>query len=144
MSTQSAAEAATKVVAPIPYNPCDCGSARNHFDQIRDMFDRRYSPHSIAFLVGHKGSVQTSVMPVMAGIKLSRAKRVTASIGARASVTKMTKEEALGWLGIKSDANEEAIKTAYRAQSLRTHPDKGGTAMAFQSVKTAYETLGGA
>ncbi len=44
-------------------------------------------------------------------------------------------------LGIESDADEETIKQAYVRRVKETHPDHGGSARAFQSVRAAYEAL---
>ena len=44
-------------------------------------------------------------------------------------------------LGIKENATDEEIKKAFRNQSKKTHPDKGGSAEKFQKVKDAYEVL---
>ncbi len=44
-------------------------------------------------------------------------------------------------LGVSADASEQDIKSAYKRASLRTHPDKGGTAEGFQEVAEAFMTL---
>lgn len=44
-----------------------------------------------------------------------------------------------GTLGLAPDATVAAIKRAYRARALATHPDTGGDAEAFRAVQRAYE-----
>lgn len=44
-------------------------------------------------------------------------------------------------LGIPRDADEDAIKKAYRKAALKTHPDRGGDAEKFKAVSEAYEVL---
>lgn len=38
-------------------------------------------------------------------------------------------------------ATDNEIRSAYRRRALSTHPDKGGSAEAFRSVVSAFETL---
>ena len=45
-------------------------------------------------------------------------------------------------LGVKPNASAAQVKRAFRKKSLATHPDRGGTAEAFQQVKLAYTVLG--
>ena len=46
-------------------------------------------------------------------------------------------------LGVKPDANKEAIRNAYRALSKVHHPDAGGDPETFQRLSQAYkEALG--
>jgi molecular chaperone DnaJ len=45
-------------------------------------------------------------------------------------------------LGVRPDATPEALKAAYKAASLRYHPDQaGGSAEAFQHAHDAYAAL---
>jgi curved DNA-binding protein CbpA len=44
-------------------------------------------------------------------------------------------------LGVARGASEAEIHAAYRAAVRRTHPDAGGSAVAFEDVQEAYETL---
>jgi curved DNA-binding protein CbpA len=44
-------------------------------------------------------------------------------------------------LGVSRDADFEAIRSAYKTAAKRSHPDRGGTAEEFESVKRAYECL---
>ena len=44
-------------------------------------------------------------------------------------------------LGIPVDADVSAIRVAYKRRALEVHPDKGGTAAAFQRVLAAFEQL---
>ncbi|MFC6613964.1 ferredoxin Fer [Halopenitus salinus] len=44
-------------------------------------------------------------------------------------------------LGVDPDADDGEIERAYRRRVLETHPDHGGSAEAFQDVKTAYEAV---
>lgn len=45
-------------------------------------------------------------------------------------------------LGIAKNATPDEIKKAYRRLASIHHPDKGGDTAAFQTIQTAYETLG--
>eukprot|EP00940_MAST-03C_sp_MAST-3C-sp2_P002593 g2593.t1 len=45
-------------------------------------------------------------------------------------------------LGVSTDATAKQLKRAFRMQSLRYHPDRpGGSTIAFQRIRQAYETL---
>ena len=44
-------------------------------------------------------------------------------------------------LGLTFPFTLQELKQAYRKRALETHPDSGGTAEAFRSVHTAYQTL---
>lgn len=44
-------------------------------------------------------------------------------------------------LGIPKTANEQDIKKAYRALSLKHHPDRGGDTSVYQQINEAYEIL---
>mmetsp|Transcript_24539 Transcript_24539/g.62727 ORF Transcript_24539/g.62727 Transcript_24539/m.62727 type:complete len:225 (+) Transcript_24539:89-763(+) len=61
-------------------------------------------------------------------------------LGAAASA-RMSRAEALRVLGVAKGASETEVKSAYRAKSLETHPDKGGDQASFIRVAQAYETL---
>ena len=51
-------------------------------------------------------------------------------------------EDVYNILGLSREATEAEIREAYRRESLRTHPDKGGgDALAFASVAKAYKIL---
>lgn len=45
-------------------------------------------------------------------------------------------------LGIKKNASKEEIKKAHRNGVKENHPDKGGSAEAFQQIQLAYDVLG--
>mmetsp|Transcript_13018 Transcript_13018/g.19738 ORF Transcript_13018/g.19738 Transcript_13018/m.19738 type:complete len:253 (+) Transcript_13018:59-817(+) len=53
----------------------------------------------------------------------------------------MSLEEARSVLSVSPGATEGEIKSAYRAMSVKTHPDKGGSQSEFIKVAQAYETL---
>ncbi|MBC7741994.1 MAG: hypothetical protein H7061_07350 [Bdellovibrionaceae bacterium] len=42
---------------------------------------------------------------------------------------------------LQNNFNLRDLRTAYRAAVLKTHPDQGGTAESFQSVKKSYHIL---
>jgi curved DNA-binding protein CbpA len=44
-------------------------------------------------------------------------------------------------LGILRSASTSEVRRAYREKALRQHPDKGGDAVQFQAIQSAYETL---
>jgi curved DNA-binding protein CbpA len=44
-------------------------------------------------------------------------------------------------LGVSEDADFDAIRRAYKSAAKRSHPDRGGTAEEFESVRLAYECL---
>ena len=44
-------------------------------------------------------------------------------------------------LGIDQDADQSAIKSAYRKLALKTHPDNGGDEEEFKKINEAYEVL---
>ena len=51
------------------------------------------------------------------------------------------KSESYDILQIEPPTTPEDLKKAYRKMSLKTHPDKGGTADDFIKVKNAYEDI---
>lgn len=60
---------------------------------------------------------------------------------AKATTTRARSEEGTSiWavLGVASGASAEAIRAAYRARALVTHPDHGGDAEAFRRLRAAY------
>mmetsp|Transcript_49364 Transcript_49364/g.139792 ORF Transcript_49364/g.139792 Transcript_49364/m.139792 type:complete len:94 (-) Transcript_49364:1148-1429(-) len=44
-------------------------------------------------------------------------------------------------LNVPFGADSELLKAAYKKQSLKAHPDQGGSEAAFQRVAEAYEAL---
>ncbi|AGN02358.1 DnaJ domain-containing protein [Salinarchaeum sp. Harcht-Bsk1] len=61
--------------------------------------------------------------------------------GAQPSNAGMSPDRARGVLGVRSDADAETIRDAYREKVKETHPDRGGSTDAFKRVNEAYETL---
>ena len=51
----------------------------------------------------------------------------------------MTHNDAIKFLGLKQQAKEPEIKTAYRQMAARLHPDAGGPAHLFVMLREAYE-----
>ncbi len=47
-------------------------------------------------------------------------------------------------LGVARDASSASIRSGFKTATLRSHPDKGGTAESFAQVQTAYKTLSNA
>ncbi|WP_248516415.1 DnaJ domain-containing protein [Salinarchaeum laminariae] len=56
----------------------------------------------------------------------------------------MSPDRARGVLGVRSDADADAVRDAYREKVKETHPDRGGSTESFKRVNEAYETLTGA
>lgn len=46
-------------------------------------------------------------------------------------------------LGLRPDADEDAIDAVYRAKAKRLHPDAGGSAEAFRELQEAYDAVKG-
>jgi DnaJ family protein A protein 2 len=46
-----------------------------------------------------------------------------------------------GLLGVPRNADDAAIKNAFKAAALKSHPDKGGDPEVFKQVRQAYEVL---
>jgi hypothetical protein len=44
-------------------------------------------------------------------------------------------------LGVARDACPDEIRRAFRARALATHPDQGGSTLAFLEIQTAYDVL---
>ena len=42
-------------------------------------------------------------------------------------------------LGLPDDASVRQVQAAYRLKAGRVHPDRGGTAEAFEALRSAYE-----
>lgn len=51
-----------------------------------------------------------------------------------------TVDDAFDTLGLASDADEDAVKSAYRKQVKEVHPDQGGSQEEFQRLQDAYAT----
>lgn len=49
-------------------------------------------------------------------------------------------DDAFDTLGLASDADEDAVKSAYREQVKEVHPDQGGSQEEFQRLQDAYVT----
>lgn len=47
-----------------------------------------------------------------------------------------------GLLGINNDADNNAVKKAFRKLALKYHPDRGGSGVMFKEINQAYEILG--
>lgn len=45
-------------------------------------------------------------------------------------------------LGVKENADQDAIKKAYKKLAMKHHPDRGGDEKTFQSISQAYDTIG--
>lgn len=44
-------------------------------------------------------------------------------------------------LGVKENASQDEIKTAYKKLAMKNHPDRGGDTKRFQEISQAYDTL---
>jgi len=53
----------------------------------------------------------------------------------------VTRADDLITLGVKADANEAEIRSAYRARALIHHPDLGGDPVVMANISDAYERL---
>lgn len=51
------------------------------------------------------------------------------------------KQQAFNTLGLKPNANKQAIKLRYRELANKHHPDKGGNTETFMQIRQAYELL---
>ena len=47
-------------------------------------------------------------------------------------------------LGVNKNASQSDIKSAFKKQAMKHHPDKGGDPKQFQQLNEAYEVLGNA
>lgn len=56
-------------------------------------------------------------------------------------VDALSRDDLYGVLGIERDAAPAAIRSAYRAKSRKAHPDAGGSATAFATLKRAHDVL---
>lgn len=45
-------------------------------------------------------------------------------------------------LGVKENASQDEIKSAYKKLAMKNHPDRGGDTKLFQEISQAYDTLG--
>ena len=61
----------------------------------------------------------------------------------RVSDTAARLSEAAGVLDVPVDADSQEIRRAYLREAIRTHPDKGGSAEAFDGLREAYQLLNG-
>ena len=55
----------------------------------------------------------------------------------------MRQADAYRHLGLDRDADERAVRRAYRERVKEVHPDRGGDEEEFRKVTEAYETLTG-
>jgi DnaJ-domain-containing protein 1 len=53
----------------------------------------------------------------------------------------ISRTEAYATLGVDPDADDEAVRRAYRERVKETHPDRGGDEERFKQVTAAYERL---
>ena len=44
-------------------------------------------------------------------------------------------------LGVARDASPDELRRAFRARALATHPDQGGSTLAFLEIQAAYDVL---
>jgi len=77
---------------------------------------------------GHKGSVSRNMVEPVARLK-------GAHIQKPLKILKLSIDE------IRSEGSGDKIKTAYRKEALRTHPDVGGDGEQFKMVTEAYREL---
>lgn len=55
----------------------------------------------------------------------------------------MTRAEACRVLNVAPNVDGDALKAAYRAAALRTHPDRGGIESDFRRAREAFDVLSG-
>lgn len=53
----------------------------------------------------------------------------------------MTREQALGLLGLSESFTDDDLRKAYRKAAKSAHPDLGGDAQKFMLIKEAHEFL---
>ncbi|MFB6111818.1 MAG: J domain-containing protein [Halobacteriaceae archaeon] len=57
------------------------------------------------------------------------------------AMDELTRQEALSILELSPDADEAAIREAYRTQVMDVHPDQGGDEERFRRVQAAHDRL---
>ncbi|WP_019961614.1 J domain-containing protein [Woodsholea maritima] len=63
------------------------------------------------------------------------------SAGTSRQSTQMTRVEAAAILGVRADADPEAVRAAYLKLIKKVHPDQGGSDVLARQVQSAYEVL---
>ncbi|MBP1986948.1 J domain-containing protein [Halolamina salifodinae] len=89
----------------------------------------------LPFDVGRPSGSRTSGRRT-GGRRRSRERRGTEARAPRGKAV----DDAFDTLGLARDADEDAVKTAYREQVKEVHPDQGGSQEEFQQLQDAYAT----
>jgi DnaJ-class molecular chaperone len=128
--------------APITQKAAKQQRLDDYYDYLRTQHPRKYAQYlrrqqealaSERFFASEAG--QAVIAEVEAFITPDQ---ILSGIDARIGVRHRSEYELLG---IEAGATKREIKNAYRRQSRKLHPDKGGDAEAFKAMYAAYRKL---
>lgn len=75
-------------------------------------------------------------------LKREMERRIADAVKGRVSQPEVTNDDlCLHILGVEEGADREAVKRAYKQKATESHPDSGGSALAFRAVRAAYDHL---
>lgn len=138
-----------KMLGEILKQDFDVSAVAQQIGQYMDYASRLQLLHYLFGIAQADGSVSKSEVELLSRISASMRIPVADYESLKAMFVKNT-DSAYTILGIKHDATEEEIKTAYREMAKKYHPDKvshlgedvkKAAEEKFQSVNEAYETI---